>query len=63
MHYLNTNEIKTYKIQTEDLDKEVDALGGYYYWHCPRCKKILDVLDGKVTRKCLRCRQSIAPLK
>jgi hypothetical protein len=59
MDYMSDKEIRKYKIETDNLDTEVDALGGYYYWHCPRCKKVLDTVDGKMTRKCLHCRQSV----
>ena len=57
--YIESEEIRKYKIETDNLDEEVMALRGYYYWHCPRCKKIMDSDNNGFVHRCLNCDQAV----
>lgn len=59
MKNLTQEEIKNFKIDDKNINNPHKALGGYNYWHCPRCKEILDSINGTITDKCLICGQII----
>ena len=59
MDYMSANEIQKYKIATENLNEPTPALGSYYHWLCPRCKKALHAEKGRFVNKCLDCDQVI----
>lgn len=59
MDFLTQSEIERYKIPTNDIEKPVSALGGYFHWLCPRCKKALHAENGRFVSKCLDCGQAI----
>ena len=59
MGYMELKEIEGCDIGTANLDEPIRALQGYDYWHCPRCKRILDFEDGHIVHKCKSCAQAI----
>ena len=59
MTYMTRKETEKFDNNKNNLDEPVKALEGYYYWYCPRCKKILDAEGGRFVNKCKNCSQII----
>lgn len=55
MPFIEYDDIKKYKIPVKSIEEPAFALGGYSYWYCPRCKRILDCEE----TKCSNCGQKI----
>lgn len=59
MEYMDGEEIRKFDIGKKEISDPVRALSGYYYWFCPRCKKVLDSENGHFVHKCKCCNQVI----
>ena len=59
MLFLEDKDIRAYKIKTENKDEPAKALPGFYYWNCPRCKKILGSGPEGFDKKCMHCGQVV----
>lgn len=55
--YMKRSEIRNYKISHNDKTIPEKPLNGHSYWHCPRCKKALGVVNGRFVEICENCGQ------